>query len=137
MECLRSTRQFCQRPLFQSLREAVEQGPGVAMREFLMLWLTPFTEDGGDEPVRHHGHVTSTDDEIVGCFVLDLVVLVRCDPFILVVPLGQKQADGPFHELWQVPVDVWGMLASKLHLSAERQIVTDEHGGTGDDPSRK
>ncbi len=91
-------------------------------------------EDVRDVAVGADTDIDAADDEIVSSFIADFVDLVGFDASVLIVPLREQEADGAFSELWEVAIDEPGVLASKLDLTAEAQIVADEHGSTGDNP---
>ena len=94
-------------------------------------------EDVRDVAVGADTDIDAADDEIVSSFIADFVDLVGFDASVLIVPLREQEADGAFSELWEVAIDEPGVLASKLDLTAEAQIVADEHGSTGDNPGRE
>ena len=112
--------QLCQISILEGFRETVEQRPDITLLEFAVSGLTPLIQDGGNEPVRADTNITRTDDEVMGFFVLNHDFLVGFDPFVLMMPLAHELADGPFDELRQIPVNVNSVLATELHLSAER-----------------
>mgnify|MGYP007070994809 CR=1 FL=1 len=137
MQRLGAFRQLGQVTVLERFRERVEQAPDTAVLEGRMPWFTPFLKDRGNQPVATHAHIGRTDDEIVGVGVRDPGIFVGGDAFVLMMPLGQQQSDGTADQLWEVTQDVAGVLAGELDLAGERQIITDEDLGTGNNASRK
>ncbi len=49
-----------------------------------------------DVAVGAHAHVAGPNNQVVSRGVLDLSILVGGNPFVLVMPFGEEQADCPF-----------------------------------------
>lgn len=137
VERLRPLREFSQGPFFQSFGERVEQAPDVSGVEFIVLRFSPLMEDGGNEAIATHPHVGCTNDEIMRRRVVDPLVLVGIESGGLVMPLLQHSANPGFNQMRQITNDVPGVLPGQLDLSAEAEVVANEHTGTGHYTSRE
>lgn len=57
MQSFSALRQLRQVPILQHLREAVKQGPGIAIHELLVIWLSPLTKHTRDIAVGTHADI--------------------------------------------------------------------------------
>jgi len=108
--------EFSQASLLESLGEGIEQRPDGFLLEFLMPWLTPFMENGGDQPVAAHPHIGRTNDEVMRQRVGDVPVLIAIKPDILVMPLLHQTADAALDQVWQITDNEPCVFACQLDL---------------------
>lgn len=97
--------EFGEIAVLQGFGERVEQAPHVAGFKGVMPWLTPFVENGWNEAVAADTYIGGADDEVVGFDVGDLGFLVGSDAFVLIMPLGEQEADGTTDQLREVTDD--------------------------------
>lgn len=137
MKGLSALRQLGEIPMLQRLRKGVEQTPDVPVCEDFMQRLTPLFQHARDVAIGAHTHIDAANDEIMSLGVIHRGTLVGFDSLILVMPLFHEETDGAFDELRQIPIDESGVLAGELNLTAEAEVIADEHQRTGDDARRE
>lgn len=126
--------QFGEVSVFKGFRERVEQAPDVTILKDLMTGLSPFMKHFRDQTVGAHVDIGRTDDEVVGIGVGDLGFFVGGDAFVLIVPFCEQETNGAADELREVADDEPGVFAGEFDLTAEGEIIANEHTGTGNDP---
>ena len=57
--------------------------------------------NGWDQPVGAHTDIRGADDQVMGFYVINLSLLVRLNPFILIVPFRRwaSRANGSFRSI--------------------------------------
>ncbi len=96
-----------------------------------MTRLTPFIEHRWDQAVGTDAEISCADDEVVGIGVGDLGFFVGGDAFVLIVPFREQETDGTTDELGEVADNEPGVFAGEFDLATEREVVANEHTGTG------
>lgn len=85
MEGFGSTGEFDQ-VTFQRLGEGVKEAPDGARLKLLVARFPPFMENGWNRPVWHDADVACPDDEIMGCTVVEVSLLVGGEPGGIAAP---------------------------------------------------
>ena len=70
---------LCQISIFQCLRERIKQRPDITLFKLPVSGLTPFVQDGRNEPVGADTDITGPDDEVMSFFVLNHDLFVGFD----------------------------------------------------------
>ena len=135
MERFSAFRQLLEIPIFQRLRERIEETPNVSPFKCIMFGLTPFMKHAGDQTIRANANVHRANEQIMGFSVVDLCLFVGGDAGVLLMPFRHEFPNRPRNKLGQVTVDVAGVLPVEFDVSHERQIVTDQNCSTGNNTS--
>gem|GEM_PF-3532216 len=90
-------------------------------------------ENGWDEAVGADTDIGGADDEVVGFDVGDVRLFVGGDAFVLIMPFGEQGSDGATDQLREIPHVEPGVFADEFDLATERQIIANQHCGTGND----
>ena len=115
MEDFRPFRQFRKVP-FQDFRECVEQAPCRAILELRIGRFSPFFEHLGDHPVGAAPHIGCPDDQVMGRFIPQPVVLVGVDALTLVTPELHQLSHATGDHLGQVPLEMNRVFTSKTNF---------------------
>lgn len=67
----------------------------------------------------------------------DFCLFVGGDPLVLMMPLGDQEADGSADQLGQVTIDVSGVLSAKFDLARKREVIANEDASTCHDSGGK
>ncbi len=137
MQCLGAFRQLRDIAFLQRLGERIEQAPYVPSFKGVMTRLAPLMQHGWNETVGANSDIRGANDEVMGFDVGDLGPFVGSDAFVLIMPFGEQESDGAADQLRQIAHDEPRVFAREFDLTGERQIVTNEDAGPGDNTSRK
>lgn len=122
----------CQAPepaILGDLGAGVEEAPRrlASLRELRVTRGAPFLEHVRDLGGHERPRIESTDEEVMGLRVGELVRLVGVEALVLGIPLAGELPDRSCHQLGEVTANVSGMTTESANLRGKGQIITDEH----------
>ncbi len=126
VQSLRALRQVVEVAL-QHFGESVEQRPRIAVLELRMVWIHPLISDLGNVGRIATALAVSADNEVVSLHVNQVSALVSVETLVLNTPRIVELTKGLAHNTRQIPEDKPCMATSQLDLTAESEVVTNEH----------
>jgi len=114
---------------FELLSEGVEETPGIAGLELLVLGFPPVSQNRWDLACRDGTAIGGPDHEVMGTTVGEPEATVALDPVIKFHKFGAELADGASSELPEIPGRKPCVFPTDLDEATERQVIADENLG--------